>query len=88
MLRPDPFIFAGGKKPDFVIRIPGKTEQNLVVIEVKTIKAIYKIKELRKDFNKLTMFTSQASYYWAIILIYSGNVLDAKSKLFFLKRMK
>lgn len=66
-------IISGGKKPDFVIHVPGKMEQNLVVIEVKTVNVKDKINELRKDFGKLKMFISNANYYRAIMLIY-GNI--------------
>ncbi len=66
-------IILGETKPDFVIHIPGKMEQNLVVIEVKTVLAKDHIKKLRDDFDKLKRFISEANYYRAIMLIY-GNV--------------
>ena len=65
--------YPNGEKPDFVIHIPGKMEQNLVVIEVKKVLVKDHIKELRKDFDKLKMFISNDNYYRAIMLIY-GNV--------------
>ena len=65
--------YPDGEKPDFVIHVPGKMEQNLVVIEVKPVTVKDKIKELRKDFDKLKMFISNDNYYRAIMLIY-GNV--------------
>jgi len=66
-------IISGKKKPDFVIYIAGKMEQNLVVIEVKPVTVKDHIKELKKDFDKLKMFiTSEISYYRAIMLIYGS----------------
>ncbi len=66
-------IISGGKKPDFIIHVPGEMEQNLVVIEVKTVVAVKgDINKLRNDFGKLGMFISEAKYYRAIMLIY-GN---------------
>jgi len=65
--------YPNGEKPDFVVHIPGKMEQNLVVIEVKPVTVKDHIKELGKDFDKLKMFISEPKYYRAIMLIY-GNV--------------
>ena len=66
-------IISGGKKPDFVIHVPGEMGQNLVVIEVKTVNVKDRIRELREDIDKLKMFiTSKASYYRAIMLIYGS----------------
>ena len=65
--------YPNGEKPDFVIHIPGKMEQNLVVIEVETVLVKNHIKELRDDFDKLKRFISKTNYYRAIMLIY-GNV--------------
>ena len=65
--------YPNGEKPDFVIHIPGKMEQNLVVIEVKPVTVKDHIKELGKDFDKLKMFISEeAKYYRAIMLIYGS----------------
>ncbi len=61
------------EKPDFVVHIPGKMKQNLVVIEVKKVLVKDHIKELRNDFDKLKRFISKTNYYRAIMLIY-GNV--------------
>jgi len=60
-------------KPDFVIHVPGKMEQNLVVIEVKLVTVKNNTKELRNDFDKLKRFISKAKYYRALMLI-CGNV--------------
>ena len=69
-------IISGGKKPDFVIHVPGEMGQNLVVIEVKTLVAVKSdINKLRNDFEKLGRFISEAKYYRAIMLIY-GNAND------------
>jgi hypothetical protein len=65
--------YPNGEKPDFVVHIPGKMDQNLVVIEVKSVTVKDHIKELRKDFDKLKMFIFEPKYYRAIMLIY-GNV--------------
>ena len=66
-------IISGGEKPDFIIHVPGKMEQNLVVIEVKPVTVKNRIEKLREDFEKLGRFISEANYYRAIMLIY-GNV--------------
>jgi len=67
-------IISGEEKPDFVIHVPGEMEQNLVVVEVKTLVAAKgDINKLRSDFGKLGRFISEAKYYRAIMLIY-GNV--------------
>ena len=67
-------IISGEEKPDFVIHVPGEMEQNLVVMEVKTLVAVKgDINKLRNDFGKLERFISEAKYYRAIMLIY-GNV--------------
>ena len=67
-------IILGEEKPDFIIHVPGEMEQNLVVMEVKTLVAVKgDINKLRNDFGKLERFISEAKYYRAIMLIY-GNV--------------
>lgn len=61
----------GAKKPDFIIHVPGKMDQNLVVIEVKP--ATVKVNELREDLKKLEGFLDKARYYHAIMLIYGDG---------------
>ena len=66
--------YPNGEKPDFVIHVPGKMEQNLLVIEVKPVTVVEKvITKLRDDFEKLGKFISTAKYYRAIMLIYSSG---------------
>ena len=67
-------IILGEEKPDFVIHVPGEMEQNMVVIEVKTLVAVKgDMNKLRNDFGKLKRFISEeAKYYRAIMLIYGS----------------
>ena len=66
-------IILDEEKPDFVIHVPGEMEQNLVVVEVKTVVAVKgDINKLRNDFVKLGRFISEANYYRAIMLIYGS----------------
>jgi len=66
-------IILGEKKPDFVIHVPGEMEQNLVVMEVKTLSTIQAdINSLIEDIKKLKRFISEAKYYRAIMLIYGS----------------
>ena len=67
-------IILGEEKPDFIIHVPGEMEQNLVVIEVKTLVAVKgDMNKLGNDFRKLKRFISkEAKYYRAIMLIYGS----------------
>jgi hypothetical protein len=60
-------------KPDFLLHMPGDMNNNLVAIEVKTVKA--HPRDIRKDLKKLTAFCRdlEAGYYHAIYLIYGED---------------
>ena len=64
----------GEVKPDFIYHMPGKMENNLVVVEVKRIST--PINEINKDINKLKGFLEKAGYYRAIILVYGKDEID------------
>jgi hypothetical protein len=83
-----------GKKPDFLVHIPGEMKNNLVVIEVKSINNPNR--DIREDLIKLNLFLENAEYFRAILLIYGkGNAniiyrikeeceLNPKSKIIFI----
>ncbi len=53
--------------PDFIVHVPGIIEDNLVVIEVKTVDNLDRV---AGDLNKLVEFKQTMQYYQAIILIF------------------
>ncbi len=55
---------------------PGTMKSNLVVIEVKPIRA--DIKKAKKDIETLIEFLDYAEYFQAIHLVYGGNQEDIK----------
>lgn len=58
------------KKPDLIVHWPGRMGKNLVVIEVKSIKA--RTDKIKEDLDTLTDFITKANYFRAIHLVY-GN---------------
>lgn len=66
----------GAKKPDLIIHKPKTMEENLVVVEVKPIRA--DVREAKKDIETLIGFLDHAQYYRAIHLVYGGNEKDIK----------
>ncbi|NOZ58116.1 MAG: hypothetical protein GXO66_00835 [Euryarchaeota archaeon] len=64
-------IIRKAKKPDFIVHAPGDMN-NLVVIEVKSIKVEKRINELRKDLETLEYFLNEAEYYRGVMLIYGS----------------
>ncbi len=64
----------GAKIPDFVVHYRSYMEQNLVIIEVKSIKNIKdNISNLEKDLDKIIEFIEEAEYNYGIMLIYSNG---------------
>ncbi len=66
----------GPKKPDFIVHVPRKMNQNLVVIEVKPVTVKNRINELRKDLKTLRRFIDRARYYRAIMFVYGNGKHD------------
>lgn len=63
-------------KPDFIYHRPG-TQDNLVVVEVKTILASYKA--LTDDIDKLKIFLSSFGYKLAVMLVF-GQASSRQNK--------
>ena len=61
----------GRFKPDFIVHIPGRMTENLVVMEVKAVTA--EAGEFREDLDHLRLFLQRAGYYAAISLIYGDG---------------
>lgn len=61
-------------KPDLLVHQPGDMGGNLVVIEVKSIKA--ETRFIKKDLIGLTSFVVNGRYFRAIYLVYGGNNND------------
>lgn len=64
----------GAKKPDLIVHIPRKMDKNLVVIEIKPIKA--QTEDIKKDLKTLAYFLTEANYFRAIHLVYGGTKDD------------
>lgn len=58
-------------KPDFLVHVPGKMPGNLIVIEVKPIKA--KVLQIHKDLTSLNGFVAKANYQLSILLAFGGD---------------
>ena len=58
-------------KPDLLVHKSGGMDDNLIVMEVKPVKA--KPKDIRNDLQKMTSFVRVGRYYRAIYLVYGGN---------------
>jgi len=65
----------GGKcpNPDFVVHVPGDTD-NLVVIEVKRSKS--HIREIKDTISKLSTFVTKVNYYRGILLIFGPDKVE------------
>lgn len=64
------YLSVRGAKPDFLIHTPGKTDKNLLAMEVKQISA--RNNEIKGDLDKLTGMLREANFLFAIFLIF-GN---------------
>lgn len=66
-------IIRNNSKPDFIAHVLGSMENNLLIMEVKSITNIKeKIKNLTNDYNKMSCFLNKANYYRGIMLIYGS----------------
>lgn len=65
----------GPKKPDFIVHRPDKMDNNLIVIEVKSLAVKDRIQDLRDDIKKLKGFLTlkKGAYYRGIMLIYGDG---------------
>ena len=63
----------GHRKPDFIVHNPGGMDENLVVIEVKSIKGSERTDELENDVKTLRGFIDKAKYFRGIMLIYGDD---------------
>lgn len=69
-----------GAKPDFSIHTPGKSDANLLAIEVKPVTA--RLKYIQSDLKKLHGFLKEANFSFGIFLIYGKG---AKTKAIYIK---
>lgn len=69
-------------KPDFIIHVPGHSDDNYAVIEVKH--ASRAINNNQKDFDTLTLFVNHCDYKRAIYFIY-GDLSDEHADRLFEK---
>lgn len=58
-------------KPDILVHQPGDMSGNLVVLEVKPIRAT--TKGIEKDLITITEFVHLAEYKWGMYLVYGGS---------------
>lgn len=66
----------GALKPDIIVHIPGTMEKNLVVVEVKSIKA--DSSDIKKDLKSLIKFLKKAEYFRAVHLVWGGTEEEIK----------
>lgn len=69
----------GRKIPDFIVHKPGSMRDNLVIIEVKSIKN--NRRKIEKDFETIKNFISKANYYRGIMLIFGENRARSEEKI-------
>jgi len=74
--------YIGLKIPDFLVHHRGYMENNLVIIEVKSIKTIKdNLSNLEKDLDKIIDFIEMAEYNYGIMLIYFNGIDNLNSKI-------
>jgi len=66
-------IIREAKKPDFIVHEPGNMDNNLLIMEVKSIVGAKNENGLNTDLEKLRLFLDEYKYYRAIMLIYGSE---------------
>lgn len=67
------------KNPDFVFHVPGKMNNNSLVVEVKG--KITPLADIVKDFRTLHKFTSTYNYKAGLFILYNHTVDQLKQKI-------
>lgn len=58
--------------PDLLVHVPGRMDDNLVIVEVKKADGL-DLDNVTKDLNKLAKFVADVDYVLGIYLVYGGD---------------